>query len=175
MLKKIAVTAAVTLSAAIASTAAAQVAKVARVVEVEPAYAVETIVDITERCETVREPVYANSTTTTVEGNGDVLGGALLGAIIGGIATDSGEGAAVGGLLGGLIASENGGTVQTQREVIGHRNKWVCRNVETPREVSRVVGYDVTFRWAGIQSTAFMDEAPRVGDSFPIFVSITPR
>ena len=175
MIKKIAVSAAVTLGAAVASVAFAQSARMARVTAVEPTFAVETIVDTAERCETVREPVYANNTTTTIDGNSDVLGGALLGAIIGGIATDSGEGAAVGGLLGGLIASENGGTVQTEREVIGYRNKWVCRNVETPREVSRVVGYDVTIRWAGIESIVFLEDAPDVGDFFPIYVSITPR
>ena len=65
--------------------------------------------------------------------------------------------------------------MMTEREVIGYRNKWVCRNVETPREVSRVVGYDVTIRWAGIESIVFLEDAPDVGDFFPIYVSITPR
>ena len=78
MIKKFAATAAVTLGAAVASVAFAQSARMARVTAVEPTFAVETIVDTTERCETVREPVYANNTTTTIEGNGDVLGGLCL-------------------------------------------------------------------------------------------------
>lgn len=145
--------------------------KTAKVVEVEPVYNYVLVDNPTTVCNNVQVPIYS-----TVEKSGNAAGGALTGMIIGGLigkgATGQDDGAAAGAIIGGLIGADQGAKPKTESVVIGYTTERKCSKIIKTQEVRKLVGYNVTYEWASMQSVYFSPNRVSIGDKIDIKVNI---
>lgn len=105
------------------------------------------------------------------------FGGMLVGGVAGGlIGNQVGKGhgreaaTAVGAVIGAIAGDRIATRTSTHFAAPETREVRSCRTVYDSSE--RLVGYDVTYEYRGIESTAFMREQPR--RRIPVRVSVTP-
>ena len=161
------------LLAALATAAASVRAEVhidyAEVIETRPVYQTVSYVMPEEHCRIERQPVRAGRVSATGPILGAIVGGAL-GNAIGHNKRNKQVGAVVGAALGGSIGYD---VARQRREPgVARREVEVCDAVESHRTEERLMGYDVTYRYAGERYTARMDEPP--GDRVRVRVRVTP-
>ena len=142
------------------------------VTSVTPNYRNITVPVTVQDCRNVEVPVYG-----TAQGNGNAVEGAIAGAIIGGILGEAiggknerNVGAVFGAIVGGDKAA-NG----NRRVVTGYRTERQCTD-QTVNELRReLTDYTVTYEILGVQQTAKVTRAYRVGDAIPVQVVIGLR
>lgn len=138
------------------------------VISVTPQYRNVTVPVTVQDCRDVQVPVYSNGVNTE---------GAILGGIVGGIVGNqvgggSGREAAtgVGAMIGAITGAQSG-----NRQITGYRTERQCSN-QTVNETRReLTDYTVTYEVLGVQQTANVTRAYRVGDSIPVQVTIGLR
>ncbi|NIP15173.1 MAG: glycine zipper 2TM domain-containing protein [Pseudomonadales bacterium] len=145
----------------------------ARVVSVEPLYETVSYEVPREECriEEVRHARQASQRSYTVPIVGAIVGGAI-GNAVGHKKRNKQIGTVVGAVLGGSIGAD----IARHRHVHGHRREYsmerVCRTVSDWHEEQRLLGYRVTYRYAGETYVTRMEEDP--GPSLPVRVRVTP-
>ena len=145
----------------------------AKVVAVEPLYETVTYEVPREQCHVQRVPYrhhagYRSSTAPIV---GAIIGGAL-GNAVGRHKTNKQVGTVVGAILGGSIGADISRRNRQHRHDAGYRDEQVCRVVNEIREEEQLLGYRVTYRYAGETYTTRMDRDP--GPSLRVRVRVTP-
>ncbi len=141
----------------------------ADVLAAHPVYRTEVHVTPVEHCRIERRPARSRRASATGPILGAIIGGAV-GNALGHKKRNKQVGAVLGAALGGSVGYDVSRRRDGDRAV--YREQEVCDVVaeETSRE--RLVGYDVTYRYAGETYSARLREHP--GDRIPVRVRVTP-
>ena len=145
----------------------------ARVVDVDPIYESVQVSVPREQCYVQHVPRRRKASAT----------GPILGAIIGGAVgnavghnkTNKRVGTVVGALLGGSIGydiSRRNADRDIRGSHVSYRAHEVCEIVDEYTSEERLLGYHVTYRYAGETYTTRMDHHP--GDSIRVRVHVSP-
>lgn len=142
----------------------------AEVLDVRPVYGNVQRITPVERCHVERRPVAERRASATGPILGAIIGGAL-GNAIGHKRRNKQVGAVLGAALGGSVGYDvsrrrHGGWVGQQRE------REVCEIVEEAVRHERLLGYDVSYRYAGRTYSTRLNEHP--GHRMPVRVRVTP-
>ncbi len=145
----------------------------ARVVSVQPLY--ETV-----NYEVPREQCHVQRVAHRHAGGHRSATGPIIGAIIGGALGNAvghkkrnkQVGTVVGAVLGGSIGADISRRNRRNAEYVSYTDEEVCRVVTDYREEERLLGYRVTYRYAGETYTTRMDRDP--GRSLRVRVRVTP-
>ena len=144
------------------------------VISVQPKYRNVQVPVTVQNCQNVQVPVYGN-----VQGQGDAVGGALLGMIIGGAVgkglTGDKDAGAAGAVIGGLIGADRGSKSGTRQVITGYRTERQCTNNTVYENRRELTDYTVTYEVLGIQQSANVATPYNVGDSIPIRVTVGLR
>lgn len=159
----------VALGGAALGTAADATTAYADVLDVRPVYGTVRHVTPVEHCRIERRPVRQRDNSATGPILGAIIGGAV-GNALGHKKRNRQVGAVVGAALGGSVGYD------LSRRRHGHgavyREREVCDVVDEHVSRERLLGYDVTYRYAGEQYTTRLLEHP--GDRIPVRVRVTP-
>lgn len=145
----------------------------ARVVDVEPLYETVTYEVPREQCHMERVPYHrdAGRRSATAPIVGAIIGGAL-GNAVGHKKRNKQVGTVVGAVLGGSIGADIARRNHRHGARVSYGSEEVCRVVNDIREEERLLGYRVTYRYAGETYTTRMDRDP--GPSLRVRVRVTP-
>ncbi|MDH3644616.1 MAG: glycine zipper 2TM domain-containing protein [Gammaproteobacteria bacterium] len=146
----------------------------AKVVAVEPLYETVTYDVPREQCYVERAPSryegrHGRSATAPIVGA--IIGGAL-GNAVGHKKRNKQVGTVVGAILGGSIGADIRRRNHGNYQHVSYRDQQVCRVVSDTREEERLLGYRVTYRYAGETYTTRMDRDP--GPSLRVRVRVSP-
>ena len=111
-----------------------------------------------------------NNDSATPEIFGAVIGGAL-GNAVGHSTTNSKVGTVVGAVLGGTIAHDID-NANHEHDTVSTQTVEKCRTVSSVRQEDKLVGYDVRYRYNGVEQTIRMDRDP--GDKLRMRVNAEP-
>jgi uncharacterized protein YcfJ len=145
----------------------------ARVVSVEPLYETVSYEVPRQECrmEEVRHVRSGSHRSYTAPIVGAIVGGAI-GNAVGHKKRNKQIGTVVGAVLGGSIGAD----IARRGHHHGHGTEYalerVCRTVSDWHDEQRLLGYRVTYRYAGETYVTQLDEAP--GSSLPVRVQVTP-
>ncbi len=143
----------------------------ARVLSSDPIYETVTWYEPVEQCRdepVVRRDDRGHSATAPILGA--IIGGAV-GNAVGHHTRNKQVGTVVGAVLGGSIGADVARRNRSYQDVRYERRQ-VCSVVDQQRQEDRLVGYRVTYRYAGDTYTTEMDHDP--GDRLPVRVRVTP-
>ena len=151
----------------------------ARVVGVEPIFETVRYAVPREQCHTERVPLHRHRASVTGPILGAIIGGAI-GNAVGHKKKNKQVGTAVGAVLGGSIgydiarrnAAYTDAAFSGRMMNTGYRTRQVCEIVDDYTSEERLLGYHVTYRYAGETYTTRMDEHP--GDAIRVRVRVTP-
>jgi uncharacterized protein YcfJ len=149
----------------------------AKVVAVEPLYETVTYEVPREQCHVQRVPTRQHVAHRSATGPilGAIIGGAL-GNAVGHNKSNKRVGTVVGAVLGGSIGADisrrNRQYHNESHNDVGYNDEQVCRVVNDIREEEQLLGYRVTYRYAGETYTTRMDRDP--GPSLRVRVRVTP-
>jgi uncharacterized protein YcfJ len=163
----------VTLIAA-QSAAAATTYDEADVIESTPIYRVVEISSPQEECweeEVVRQEHRHRDRSATPGILGMVIGGAL-GNAVGNNSSSRKVGTVVGAILGGSIARDVSRANDARNATVYVDTEERCRTVYNTREEEKLVGYDVSYRYNGVERTVRMPEDP--GATVRVRVDVEP-
>ena len=146
----------------------------AKVVAVEPLYETVSYDVPREQCYVERVPSrhdgrHGRSATAPIVGA--IIGGAL-GNAVGHKKRNKQVGTVVGAILGGSIGADIGRRNHRNYQHVSYSDQQVCRVVSDTREEERLLGYRVTYRYAGETYTTRMDRDP--GPSLRVRVRVSP-
>ncbi len=170
----------VTLLSAVAAVLAAQSAGAATtyeqadVVESTPIYRVVEISSPQEECweeEVVRQDVRRRGDSFTPGLLGMVIGGAL-GNAVGHNSSNRKVGTVVGAVLGGSIARDISRANDARNSTVYVDTEERCRTVYNTREEEKLIGYDVSYVYNGVERTVRMPEDP--GATVRVRVDVEP-
>ncbi len=146
----------------------------ADVIASTPIYRVVEISTPHEECweeEVVRQDVRRHDRSATPSLLGMVIGGAL-GNAVGNNNSARKVGTVVGAILGGSIAKDISRANDARRSTVYVETEERCRTVYNTREEEKLVGYDVSYRYNGIERTVRMPEDP--GTTVRLRVDVEP-
>jgi len=144
----------------------------ARVLSAQPIYQAVSYTVPVEQCRyervAYREPAYHSVTAPIV---GAIIGGAL-GNAVGHSKRNKQVGVAVGAVLGGSVGADIGRRELTRSGAVRYETEQVCSVAHEQRREDRLMGYRVTYRYAGQTYVTDMDRDP--GPTLPVVVRVTP-
>jgi uncharacterized protein YcfJ len=146
----------------------------ADVVSSTPIYRIVEISSPQEECweeEVVRQDVRRRDRSATPGLLGMVIGGAL-GNAVGNNSSSRKVGTVVGAILGGSIASDIRRSNDARNSTVYVETEERCRTVYNTREEEKLVGYDVSYRYNGVERTVRMPEEP--GATVRVRVDVEP-
>lgn len=147
----------------------------ADVTEVRPIYRIVEVSSPQEECweeEVVRQEVRDRRDRSYTPGIlGMVIGGAL-GNAVGNNSSSRKVGTVVGAVLGGSIARDIGRANDNRNSRVYVETEERCRTVYNTREEEKLVGYDVSYRYNGVERTVRMPEDP--GATVRVRVDVEP-
>ena len=145
----------------------------ARVVAVEPLYETVTYEVPRQQCHVqrvqYRDDVGHRSRTAPIVGA--IIGGAV-GNAVGHSKTNKKVGTVVGAILGGTIGADISRRNRRHASHVSYGDEEVCHVVNDIRAEERLLGYRVTYRYAGETYTTRMDRDP--GRDVRVRVHVTP-
>ena len=141
----------------------------AEVLDVRPVYGTVRHVTPVEHCRIERRPVRRRGTSAT----GPILG-AIIGGAVGNALGHKKRNRQVGAVLGAALGGSVGYDVSRRRDGHGavYREREVCDVVEEQVSHERLLGYDVTYHYAGERYSTRLPEHP--GDRIRVRVRVTP-
>ncbi|MBX3705248.1 MAG: glycine zipper 2TM domain-containing protein [Pseudomonadales bacterium] len=144
----------------------------ARVLSSKPIYQTVSYSVPVEQCRyeqvAYHEPGHRSATPALL---GAVIGGAL-GNAVGHSKRNKQVGVAVGAVLGASVGSDIGRRHQTAGSPVRYGTERVCSTVHEQRHEDQLVGYRVTYRYAGQTYVTDMDYDP--GPTLPVVVHVRP-
>lgn len=145
----------------------------ASVVSVEPLYETVSYEVPREECrmEEVRHTRHGPHRSYTAPIVGAIVGGAI-GNAVGHKKRNKQIGTVVGAVLGGSIGADIARRRHHHGQGPDYSVERVCRTVSDWHEEQRLLGYRVTYRYAGETYVTQMDQDP--GSSLPVRVQVTP-
>jgi uncharacterized protein YcfJ len=146
----------------------------ADVTAVTPIYRVVEISSPQEECweeEVVRQDLRHRDRSHTPGILGMVIGGAL-GNAVGHNSSSRKVGTVVGAILGGSIARDVSRANDARNSTVYVETEERCRTVYNTREEEKLVGYDVSYSYNGIERTVRMPEDP--GETVRVRVDVEP-
>ena len=149
----------------------------AKVIGVDPVYETVSYQVPVEQCRLAEVPVsydepYMRPRSYTGPIVGAIIGGAL-GNAVGHNKTNKKVGTAVGAILGGSIGRDiSNRRVNYGPQRVSYRTQEVCETVHETREETELLGYDVSYRYAGETFVTRMDHDP--GKFLRVRVQVTP-
>ncbi len=146
----------------------------AEVIESTPIYRVVEISSPEEECweeEVVRQDMRHRDRSHTPGLLGMVIGGAL-GNAVGNNNSSRKVGTVVGAILGGSIARDVSRANDARNSTVYVETEERCRTVYNTREEEKLVGYDVSYSYNGIERTVRMPEDP--GATVRVRVDVEP-
>lgn len=156
------------------SAAAATTYDEAEVTAVRPIYRVVEISSPQQECweeEVVRQDIRHRDRSYTPGILGMVIGGAL-GNAVGNNSSSRKVGTVVGAVLGGSIARDIGRANDTRNSTVYVDTEERCRTVYNTREEEKLVGYDVSYSYNGVERTVRMPDDP--GATVRVRVDVEP-
>ena len=154
--------------------AAATTYEEADVTAVTPIYRIVEISSPQEECweeEVVRQDIRRQERSHTRGILGMVIGGAV-GNAVGNISSSRKVGTVVGAILGGSIARDVSRANDARNSRVYVETEERCRTVYNTREEEKLVGYDVSYSYNGIERTVRMPEDP--GATVRVRVDVEP-
>jgi uncharacterized protein YcfJ len=145
----------------------------AEVLSVDPLYETVSYQVPRQQCHVQRVEHRQNAGRHSATGPivGAIIGGAL-GNAVGHNKHNKQVGTVVGALLGGSIGADISRRNRSRGETVSYGNEEVCTVVNDVREEEHLLGYRVTYRYAGETYTTRMDRDP--GHSLRVRVRVTP-
>ena len=147
----------------------------ADVTDVRPIYRIVEVSSPSEECweeEVVRQDVRERGDRSYTPGIlGMVIGGAL-GNAVGNNKSSRKVGTVVGAVLGGSIVRDIGRANDARNSRVYVETEERCRTVYNTREEEKLVGYDVSYEYNGIERTVRMPEDP--GATVRVRVDVEP-
>ena len=157
------------------SAAAATTYDEADVTDVRPIYRIVEVSSPQEECweeEVVRQDIrHPRDRSYTPGLLGMVIGGAL-GNAVGNNKSSRKVGTVVGAVLGGSIARDIGRANDARNSRVYVETEERCRTVYNTREEEKLVGYDVSYEYNGVERTVRMPEDP--GATVRVRVDVEP-
>jgi uncharacterized protein YcfJ len=147
----------------------------AAVTAVMPIYRVVETSSPRQECwqeEVVRQDMHDRSDRSYTPGIlGMVIGGAL-GNAVGNNSSSRKVGTVVGAMLGGSVARDIGRSNDARRSTVYVDTEERCRTVYNTRQEEKLVGYDVSYRYNGVERTVRMPDDP--GATVRVRVDVEP-
>lgn len=146
----------------------------ADVTAVTPIYRVLETSSPQQECwqeEVVRQDTRSRDRSYTPNILGMVIGGAL-GNAVGNNSSSRKVGTVVGAVLGGSVARDISRANDARRSTVYVDTEERCRTVYNTRQEEKLVGYDVSYRYNGVERTVRMPEDP--GATVRVRVDVEP-
>lgn len=156
------------------SASAATTFEEAEVLESRPIYRIVEISSPQQECweeEVVRQDRHYRDRSATPGILGMVIGGAL-GNAVGHNSSSRKVGTVVGAILGGSIARDVRRANESRNSTVYVDTEERCRTVYNTREEEKLVGYDVSYVYNGVERTVRMPEDP--GATVRVRVDVEP-